>query len=274
MTMRLEIQAVQTDQKSTASSPALRWSKLSSHHLSCYQDTLDYLLSCGQPEKSEPLCCDNCHCNSTLCQDSIQNEYDFLIQCISTADKTLPRHQKGHEKSWWNEELSRLKQQSIEIQRLWLDHGRPGNGTIHQERLCIRAAYKRAMRKAQKVPNQQSWDKLYSGLETSDSNNFWHSWKTLHNKKGHGVAPVVEGCTSESAIANTFKEAFRKNSEPNDRSKVIELNSRFTRKYADFCKAHANTCDCMDYTISVDHVIDAICGMKAGKCADECRTFP
>ena len=78
-----------------------------------------------------------------------------------------------------------------------------------------------------------------------------------------------EGCTSKSAIANTFKEAFRKNSEPNDRKKVEELNSRFSKKYEEFCTNHATTCDCIEYTVKFEHVFDAICGMKAGKCADE-----
>ena len=145
------------------------------------------------------------------------------MEYVAIADQTLPRQCKGREKSWWTDKLSCLKQQSIAIQRVWLAHGRPGNGPIHQERLLIRALYKRELRRAQKIPNQMAWDKLYSALETSDSNTFWHSWKTLHNKNGQGAAPMVEGCTSKSVIANTFKEAFRKNSEPNDRKKVDEL---------------------------------------------------
>ena len=80
----------------------------------------------------------------------LQREYDSIIACIKLADKVLPRHKKGREKGWWSSELTHLKSQSIEIQRLWIAEGRPGHGPTHLERLRVRALYKKAIRKAQK----------------------------------------------------------------------------------------------------------------------------
>ena len=102
-----------------------------------------------------------------------------------------------------------------------------------------------------------------------ETNSFWRSWKTLHSKNNNGFAPVVNGCTSRDAIADAFKNSFRQNSEPNNRVKVEELNSKFHSMYADFCKDHQSSCNCRNYSISLHNVIDSIASMKTGKCADE-----
>ena len=60
-----------------------------------------------------------------------------------------------------------------------------------------------------------------------------------------------------------------KNCRPNNSSKVNELNARFTDKYSEFCSNHDSSCNCHEFKISLTQVIDAICGMKPGKCADE-----
>ena len=46
------------------------------------------------------------------------------------------------------------------------------------------------------------------------------------------------------------------NCKPNNAFKVNNLNDRFDSKYCEFCA-------------SLSHVIETICGMKPGKCADE-----
>ena len=106
-------------------------------------------------------------------------------------------------------------------------------------------------------------------MEGCDTDKFWHSWKSLYNKNSNGFSPLVDGCTSEPAIANSFKKAFMKNCKPNNTAKVDEINERFKSRYDDFCNNHASSCNCGDYKVSLNLVIDVICGMNAGKCADE-----
>ena len=60
-----------------------------------------------------------------------------------------------------------------------------------------------------------------------------------------------------------------KNCKPNNTAKLDEINDRFKSRYDDFCNAHDSSCNCGDYKVSLNHVIDVICGMNAGKCADE-----
>ena len=79
---------------------------------------------------------------------------------------------------------------------------------------------------------------------------------------------MVDGCTSKTAIAESFRKTFQRNSEPNNADKVNELNSRFLSQYEDFSMKHDNHCNCSEYQVTIENVIDAICGMQAGKCAD------
>ena len=80
------------------------------------------------------------------------------------ADSTLPRQKPGKEKDWWPPHLSYLKRQSVEIQSLWIAEGRPHSGPTYLEPLRVRAAFKSALRKAQKQPKQNAWNRLHTAM--------------------------------------------------------------------------------------------------------------
>ena len=191
------------------------------------------------------------------------------MHCLKGADSILPRHKSGIEKDWWTEGLSRLKQKSIEIHRVWISVGRPGQGPIHQERIQIRASYRSALRAAQCAPKQKTWDKIHSAMEYSDTNEFWNSWKSLYSKNNNHFSPVVNGCSSKQSIAEEFRKSFLENSRPNKASEVDEMNSNFASQYQEFGMKHSSTCDCTKFKVTAETVIDAICRMKKGKCADD-----
>ena len=71
---------------------------------------------------------------------NIQSEYDNIMRQLKEADKCLPRHKPGVQKSWWTDELSSLRQKNMEIHRLWLTEGKPRSGPTNAERLCIKKA--------------------------------------------------------------------------------------------------------------------------------------
>ena len=157
------------------------------------------------PHTYSPLttlpCVGQCHCSNENCLVSLQQEYDLIIHSLKEVDSILPRRNNtGSEKNWWSNELSDLKQQSIEIQRLWVAEGRPGQGPTHHERLRVRANYKRAIRHAQREPAQISWNQLHSALEDCDSNKFWHSWKSLNNKNKRSTKKNVYFCTISTHV--------------------------------------------------------------------------
>ena len=246
----------------------IKWDKLTDSDKSCYTRRLSDISA----THISPIHAFNCHhtcvCDSSSCHQLLQAEYDHLIHCLKDADKCLPRFKPGTEKDWWTEDLALLRNKSKEIHSIWQNAGRPRHGPLHMERLGARAAYKRAIRNAQRAPKQKAWDRMHSNLAEKDTNSFWQSWRKLYNKnKGH-LAPVVGGCSSEADIANCFKDSFVKNSQPNSRENVAKLEKRFTEKFQSYVDSHKKACDCKSSYISLLNVIDAIGCMKKGKCAD------
>ena len=142
--------------------------------------------------------------------------------------------------------------------------GKPNQGIIHSERLRIRALYKKAIRDAQRAPKQHSWNRLHASMVSNDSNSFWKSWRTLYSKNSSSFPPVVDGQSSNSAIADSFREHFEKNARPNNWQKVEDLDVKFRAEYADYCANHEYACNCQNYHASFDSVIDAVMCLKDG----------
>ena len=222
-----------------------------------------------QPSLTFAQCQATCHCSDDFCKATIQAEYDSLLSCLKAADAPLPRHKPGVEKDWWTPNLTVLRNESIAIHRRWMDEGKPRQGLTHLERLRIRASYKKALRDAQKVPKQVAWSRLHSSMLSNDTNSFWKSWKTLYSKNGSTLPPVVDGQSSKSAIAESFKQHFERNARPNNEQKVDILKTKFSSDYANYCASHRDSCNCSSYGTSVENVIDAVMCLKGGKTPDD-----
>ena len=267
--IKLEISCSMKDEPAESESieitPSLKWEKCTEQHKQSYSDCLNNLLQHNPGVNT--LCCD-VHCKNQICRLSIQNEFNSLTRVITQADKVLPRHKPGVQKHWWNPELTQLRNQSIDIHRLWQMEGKPHSGRTNDERCRVRAAYKKAIRSAQNRPKQTYWDKMHNCFLSKGTTQFWKSWKQLYNKGQSDLHTVVNGVTSKKEIANSFKTHFTDVSKPNSQSRVDELKSAFDEKYREATSNHIN-CSCSSYRVSVDDVIDATFSMQKGKCSDD-----
>ena len=269
MTLSINANASTHQPCQPSSIETLKWDKLSSEQKATFSNRLQILVNARPASVLLSQCRKACRCNEDQCKQAIQDEYDCLMRCLKESDSHLPRYKPGVEKSWWTPNLTQLRNKSIDIHALWINQGRPRQGPTHEERLLVRAEYKRAIQAAQRAPKQASWDRLHSSLAEKDSSSFWKSWKILYNKNKSHLAPVVNGCSSKQAIANSFKDSFQKNCMPNNISKVESLNNRFSTEYDLFRERHQSSCDCSRFNISLSNTIDALGSMHSGKCADE-----
>ena len=247
----------------------VNWKKLSDKDLSNYSSRLEEQLLLRRTPLAVASCTGACGCESQLCRDDIQREYDDIVACMRSASESLPRKSPGIEKDWWTPGLTQLRDQSIAIQALWRSEGRPRQGHTHRERLRVRAAYKNAIRLAKKAPKQAAWNRLHSAMENQDTGSFWKWWRSVYGKNKSQFSPVVDGQSSKDGIANAFQKTFMENSKPNNRDKVDELNTQFHEKYAQLQTDHAQNCDCAQYNLTLDNTIDAILSMKQGKSPDD-----
>ena len=268
MKMRLRFKNHDTKEKGPQKPPQLVWKKVSDFHKAVYSDILESRLN-NETRADFLSCSSTCCCTNSQCHTTIQEEYDKIVGHVISASSALPRHKQGVEKDWWTPDLTRLKNQSIDIERIWAAEGRPGHGPTHLERMRVRADYRRAIAAARKAPKQAAWNRLHTEMATNETNSFWNSWRTLYNKNKSPFAPMVDGQTTKEGIANAFKQSFQANAEPNNKSKVDDLNERFKTRYQEYKESHSLSCNCTNYNITMENVMDAIWTLKSGKCADE-----
>ena len=180
--------------------PKLKWEKINEDQTRNYTWLLNHAVSSTMSPIGLLQCQNTCRCRNSECQKAIQQEYDFLVKSFKEADRCLPRFKPGVEKDWWTATLSNLRQKSIEITNLWKNEGCLRHGPTNAERLKVKAEYKRAIRAAQRAPKQAAWDRLHSSLADKDTNTFWKSWRSIYNKNGCHLAPVVNGCSTKKPL--------------------------------------------------------------------------
>ena len=268
MTGKFELSKNGYNNQKSELTPSLNWDKIGSHDLKRYTDVLQVATD-SVPSVITGLTNCECHCELEVCKSMMQQEYDNLIGFVKYADKSLPRYKPNVKKDWWSNELSILKQQSINSHKLWLANGRPRHGPVNDERVRIRSAYKHAIRSAQRQPKQKAWNKLHDAMQYNNTNQFWSSWKKLYSKNASGFPTVVDGLSDKKHIAKAFSKCFMENSMPNNQSKVDILNNKFATEYQTYNQKHSQQCNCNEYGISLETTIDAICCLKNGKCGDD-----
>ena len=270
--MKVSVSTNEINSSATPTSNAVKpqWNRLSATQLSAYQDRVEQMLLKRQSPRAVFTCKCNCSCRDANCHKDLQDEYDEIVQSLVVASQSLPKTSVNRgEKDWWSPNLTSLQEQSIAIQSAWIAEGRPRQGPTYAERLRVRAAYKREIRNSKKAPRQEAWNRLHSDMLENDTNSFWKRWRSIYSKNKSHFAPVVDGHSSKEGIANAFKLAFMKNSQPNNSSKVAELDERFLSSYDAYAPSHSSNCDCVNYKIDIEKTFEAICTMKDGKSADD-----
>ena len=269
MRASFQVQRTSTKTEETIHTSSLDWKKMSPSNIDAYASELERLLLRRTHLREVSACVSTCSCSNETCLRDIQDEYDEIISCMTQASKVLPKRSKGIEKDWWCPELSHLRDQSIQIQSLWVSEGRPRHGPTYNERRRVRAAYKNAIRNAKKAPKQKTWNRIHSAMAEEDNNSFWKWWRTIYSKRSNHVPPVVDGQSSKEGIADSFRKSFEQNSKPNNPIKVAEIDARFRKKYNEYVESHDENCTCSKYKVTVEETFEAICQMKRGKCSDD-----
>ena len=122
-----------------------------------------------------------CNCDLDCTNDhhlnSINMYYDNIVAALhSAASSAIQRIPCCSLKPFWNEELDRLKQDSIFWHNLWVDAGRPSSGVLQNLRLACKAKYKLAIRNAYVSFEDKLSDELYSHFVNKRIPEFWKSW--------------------------------------------------------------------------------------------------
>ena len=195
----------------------------------------------------------------------LETYYQNIVNAIAVADSVLPRCNPSNQKHFWNDELSKLKNESIDAFSLWKNSGRPRSGVIFDLKKSAQYRYKCFLRRCQKDLNREKNDELHNNLIGKDPIKFWKSWKSIHGS-GRDNAIRIDGFVKDDDIANRFADSFRSVYQSNDPTRVSELSNQFDDLYSDYCDEHKHD-DISCYYLSWNDMLDLVDRMKVGKAA-------
>jgi len=138
----------------------------------------------------------------------INDYYNNITAALQQASKDcVPKMPYKCLKAYWNDELNRLKEISIDMHKLWRTCGSPKQGVINTARIKAKLEYKAAIKTHATDFERANADKLNTCLSDKDYKQFWKCWNAKYKKRPN--APVVVANQSEPLnIANCFKDYF------------------------------------------------------------------
>ena len=160
-------------------------------------------------------------------------------------------------------DLSELKQKSIDCCSSWRINGAPRTGPIFRCMKSCTLKYKRAVRLAKKQYDSQVDDDLYDHLLTRDSDTFWRIWRN-QNKDSNPLVTRVNGEVSQTGIAEAFRDHFRKVYSNNDTPAHESLRNDFSKKYEYFFRENV-TNSIAPFFISWSEMLNVLAELKTGK---------
>lgn len=214
-----------------------------------------------QPVYSEVCNIDNNICSFMLSDLAVHIDnivFDVCKILLDASRVSVPCVEKSFFKFWWDEELSRLKQDSIDSERAWRNAGKPRSGVVFGNRNACRLRYRKRLRDNKLFEAKRYTNNLHDKLINKDSVAFWKAWKA---KFGNVVENVsVDGSTDIKSILNSFACYFESVNNPPANVRESELSTEY--------RAKRQTCD---FDVFQHNLIDSelvcrsITNLKRGK---------
>jgi len=162
---------------------------------------------------------------AALSDEVLNNIVRILALC---ANRNVPVVKQNFYKHWWNEGLSRLKDESIRTNALWRAAGKPRTGPTFIARQSARAAYRSSLRKQQSANKEVYTNALHEALMRKDPNRFWQSWRAKFGKERPITA--VDNSNDVNEVLCKFKDHFESISkaicDPYSNARTNEYNER------------------------------------------------
>ena len=167
----------------------------------------------------------------------IENYYRDIVHCIHTADLQLPKCIPSVQKTYWNEQLTILKNDSITAHDYWKLSGCPRSGPIFEAKKSAHYKYKLYLRKCQSSDDQHRMDTLNDDLIGGHYNKFWRSYKHFNYSNTKSTS-YIDGFNDDSDIANCFANSFKSVYETRDEDTAQRLKSNFLSQYECYSREH------------------------------------
>ena len=197
-----------------------------------------------------------------VCKRIIDEFYPlFVAALIDASTVTVPVIKVNALKHWWSEELTELKQRSIDTFHVWKDAGKPRSGTVFDLYMQNKYAYKLCINKMKNDSAQEITNDLHEALCDKDNSGFWKIWNSKFNIKKRNKPLTVNNLTNSQDIAEAFSSYFGNVCQPN--SDVFNANKR--SKFENEIQSYVGDFICPDDFFSVELLGKIVCELKLGR---------
>ena len=171
-------------------------------------------------------------------------------------------------KNFWNPEIDKLKNISIDLHQLWRLIGSPRhNSIINSERIKAKLAYKLAIKNSKENSLRANSDIINANLADKSGSSFWKCWNsTYKNDKRNHYSSIIDNLSNHTEIANSFKNYF--DSTFINSSDDINAASEFQNLYTKLLNSPADT-----LPIDILDIEKAVSQLRLNKSADPDNLF-
>ena len=240
----------------------VNWKKLTSEQKSSFKSRMSECLANIQIPHHEIFHGSKC-CEEDSHKFALERYFLNIVSAVSEAESFLPRSDPNKQRSYWNEELSDLKQQSIECGNNWKRLGCPRTGPAFECWKKCHYTYKAAIRTLKAENEKEFNDSLHHDLTTKNGVAFWKKWYSL-NRVGNLLSSRVNGETDDANIANEFASYFESVYSGSDNDVYSSLKEKFSIEYAEYFANHIDD-DISPYYVTWSEMVDIAARIKIGK---------
>ena len=202
-------------------------------------------------------------CNDTSHISEIEQYYNDIINCIKVADQQLPRFTPTARKCYWNENLSKLRNDSIVAHNFWKLNGCPKSGPIFEAKKNAHYKYKLYLRCCKSIRDLNQIDELHNNLADGDCYKFWRSFKYF-NDTNKRADVYVSNLRSKEDIANCFADSFESIYHSRDENQSQKLHTNFRQMYLEYSNNHASD-SLIPYYLTWHEMVNLLSNLKTGK---------
>ena len=238
----------------------LSWIRANDTHIAQYRDHLVGRLNSVSLPRESLFCCDMNCTNVEHRQSLYKYAHDLIEACHLSGIASIPR--AGHSTNCvpgWSEHVKPFHDKSMFWHNLWVESGRPRNGTVADVMRRTRASYHYAIRQARRNENEITRERFAQSLLRGRTRDFWNEVKRIKASKV-SCNYAIDGYSNAADIARVFGDKYRELYSSVSYS-VTEMSA--IRNDIDQ-QLKADTFNC-DFFISPPDVCSAVSLLKRGK---------
>ena len=136
--------------------------------------------------------------------------YSHTVVALNTAaDRFIPKLKVNALKFWWDNELDPLKAKAMGSHKMWVENGRPRNGSIYDIKKHDKYCYKASIERRKTQSKETVSNDLHDSFLNKNSGAFWKMWKHKVCDSTQSL-PCIDDCNDIGITTEKFKDYFSK----------------------------------------------------------------